>query len=549
MTMQTTSQSSGVNAPLLTRFLAPLTSADTYRGLFFLFTQLVLGIVAWVLIPLGLGLVLLFCITPLVVPLLIGFRAVVGGLAQASGKLAGELLGVRVDPPVVARGEGGFWNRAKNVLADGTFWRQQAYLLVGWPVALVPLALLSFGLQLLSLPFWYHTVDSADMFGRDVDTLAEALLFAALGLVFLLATAYVVRPFAAVFRRLASSLLAGEGSVMSAAERRERRRRAFNILASVTGFVDLLLIAIWLLAGAGYFWPVWAILPITLVLAIYGWVVFVLERPAIIQQRAAGSPALAIHAGVSAAIWLFLVAIWALSGGGYFWPFWPLLALGFLVAVHGAIASHGRGQRIQELETTRAGAVDVQEAELRRIERDLHDGAQARLVALGMNLGLAEQKLRTDPEAVRLLLAEARQGATEALEELRDLARGIHPPILTDRGLEAAVADLVARSPVPVTLSVDLPERPPPAVEIAAYFVVSEALANGIKYAQATQLQVTIGRTREGLRIVVVDDGRGGANPAGNGLTGMRQRVEALDGRLVVASPEGGPTTVTAELP
>jgi signal transduction histidine kinase len=548
VTMQTTSQSSGANAPLLTRFLAPLTSADTYRGLFFLFTQLVLGIVAFVLIPLGWLLTLCFAITPLVVPLLIGFRAVVGGLAQASGKLSGELLGVRVDPPVLAKGEGGFWNRWKNVLADGTFWRQQAYLLVAWPVALVPLVLLSFGLQLLSLPFWYYTVDSADMFGRNVDTFPEALLFAAFGLVFLVATAYAVRPFTAVFRRLASSLLTGEGPVMSAAERRELRRRAFNIHASITGFVDLLLIAIWLLAGAGYFWPVWAILPITLVLAIHGWVVFVLERPAI-QQRAAGSPALAIHAGVSAAIWLFLVAIWALSGGGYFWPFWPLLGLGFLVAVHGAIASHGRGQRIQELETTRAGAVDVQEAELRRIERDLHDGAQARLVALGMNLGLAEQKLRSDPEAVRLLLAEARQGASEALEELRDLARGIHPPILTDRGLEAAVADLVARSPVPVTLAVDLPERPPPAVEIAAYFVVSEALANAIKYAGATELQVTVGRTREGLRIVVVDDGKGGANPAGNGLTGMRQRVEALDGRLIVASPEGGPTTVTAELP
>jgi signal transduction histidine kinase len=548
MTMQTTSQSSGANAPLLTRFLAPLTSADTYRGLFFLFTQLVLGIVAWVLIPLGWGLTLCFAITPLVVPLLIGFRVAVGGLAQAGGKLAGELLGVRVDPPVFARGGDGFWSRAKHAFVDGTFWKQQAYLLVAWPVALVPLALLSFGLQLLSLPFWYHTVDSADMFGREVDTLAEALLFAALGLVFVLATAYAVRPFTAVFRRLASGLLTGEGPVMSAAERRELRRRAFNIHASITGFVDLLLIAIWLLAGADYFWPVWAILPITLVLAIHGWVVFVLERPAI-QQRAAGSPALAIHAGVSAAIWLFLVAIWALSGGGYFWPFWPFLGLGFLVAVHGAIASHGRGQRIQELETTRAGAVDVQEAELRRIERDLHDGAQARLVALGMNLGLAEQKLRTDPEAVRLLLAEARQGATEALEELRDLARGIHPPILTDRGLEAAVADLVSRSPVPVTLSVDLPERPPPAVEIAAYFVVSEALANAIKYAGATQLQITVGRTRDGLRIVVVDDGKGGANPAGNGLTGMRQRVEALDGRLVVASPEGGPTTVTAELP
>jgi signal transduction histidine kinase len=548
MTMQTTTESSGANASLLHRVLAPLTATDTYRGLFFLFTQLVLGIAAWVLLPLAWCLLVLFAITPLIVPLLIGFRAVVGGFAQAVAKLARELLGVQVDPPVLTGADDGFWSRWKHVLQDGTFWKQQIYLILAWPVALVPLALLSLGVQLVSLPFWYYAVDSADVFGANVDSLPEALAFAALGPVVLLATAHAVRPFAAVFRRLASGLLSGEGPALSAAELRELRRRAFNIHASVTGFVGVLLIAIWLLTGAGYFWPVWAILPLSLVLAIHAWVMLVLERPAL-PQRTAGSQVLAIHIGVSASIWLFLVAIWALTTRGYFWPVWPFLGLGFLVALHAVFASHGRGRRIEQLETTRAGAVDVQEAELRRIERDLHDGAQARLVALGMNLGLAEQKLRTDPEAVRLLLAEARQGATQALEELRDLARGIHPPILTDRGLEAAVADLVARSPVPVTLSVDLPERPPPAVEIAAYFVVSEALANAIKYAAATQLQITIGRAGNSLRIEVVDDGKGGANPAGNGLRGMRQRVEALDGKLRVTSPEGGPTTVTAELP
>jgi signal transduction histidine kinase len=193
--------------------------------------------------------------------------------------------------------------------------------------------------------------------------------------------------------------------------------------------------------------------------------------------------------------------------------------------------------------------VSVQETELRRIERDLHDGAQARLVALGMSLGMAEEKLRTDPEGAIVLLAEARTGAKEALEELRDLARGIHPPILTDRGLEAAIAALAARSPVSVTLTVDVPTRPPAAVETAAYFVVAEALANAIKYADATSIDVRIGRSNGSLVAEVADDGNGGADLAGNGLTGLDQRVRALDGRLRIASPEGGPTTVRAELP
>jgi signal transduction histidine kinase len=193
--------------------------------------------------------------------------------------------------------------------------------------------------------------------------------------------------------------------------------------------------------------------------------------------------------------------------------------------------------------------VNVQESELRRIERDLHDGAQARLVALGMSIGMAEEKLRTDPEAARLLLAEARSDARDALEELRDLARGIRPPILTDRGLGAAIEALGARSPVPVTVSVDVSERPPDAVETAAYFVVAEALANAIKHASATRIDVTVTHSDGKLAAVVRDDGEGGADLDGSGLTGLEQRVRALDGELRVDSPAGGPTTVRAELP
>jgi signal transduction histidine kinase len=211
--------------------------------------------------------------------------------------------------------------------------------------------------------------------------------------------------------------------------------------------------------------------------------------------------------------------------------------------------THRDRERITVLETTRAGAVSQQDADLRRIERDLHDGAQARLVALGMSIGMAEQKLASDPEEAQKLLAEARLGAQEALEELRDLARGIHPPVLADRGLEAAVAALADRTPLRVNVAVDVDQRPTPPVESAAYFVVAEALANAGKHAVADQVDIAIRRDGGALVVEVVDDGHGGADPAGNGLAGLARRVEALDGTLEVTSPAGGPTTLRAVMP
>jgi signal transduction histidine kinase len=166
-----------------------------------------------------------------------------------------------------------------------------------------------------------------------------------------------------------------------------------------------------------------------------------------------------------------------------------------------------------------------------------------------MSLGLAEQKLASDPEGAREMLAEARRGAGEALVELRDLARGIHPPVLADRGLEAAISALAGRTPLHVRVTVDLDERPPAAVESAAYFVVSEALANTGKHARAEHVDITVRRRRELLVVEVTDDGIGGASRSGSGLTGLAQRVEALDGTLELTSPPGGPTTVKAVLP
>ena len=207
-------------------------------------------------------------------------------------------------------------------------------------------------------------------------------------------------------------------------------------------------------------------------------------------------------------------------------------------------------ERVEVLQATRAGAVDAAAAELERIERDLHDGAQARLVAIAMDLGLAQQKLDEDPEQARQLLAEARDGASAALVELRDLARGIRPALLAERGLAEAVRAFAARSPVPATVTAELGEgRMPEPVESAAYFVVAEALANVAKHADAKRATVSLVRREDKLEVLVVDDGHGGANPDGGGLKGLRARVEALDGTLGVASPAGGPTMLRAEFP
>ena len=205
--------------------------------------------------------------------------------------------------------------------------------------------------------------------------------------------------------------------------------------------------------------------------------------------------------------------------------------------------------RVGELAATRAGAVDAAAAELQRIERDLHDGAQARLVALAMDLGMAEERFARDPEGARELVGEAREEAKRALAELRDLARGIRPSLLAERGLGPALTALAARSPIPASVDLDVPDGLPDAIETTTWFVVSEALANTAKHSRAARVLVSVGRAGDRLVVEIVDDGTGGADPDGSGLRGLRQRLEALDGTLAVTSPPGGPTTIRAELP
>jgi signal transduction histidine kinase len=203
--------------------------------------------------------------------------------------------------------------------------------------------------------------------------------------------------------------------------------------------------------------------------------------------------------------------------------------------------------RVDTLEETRAGMVAAADAERRRIERDLHDGAQQRLVALAMTLGRA--RATEDPEVSRRLVDEAHGEAKEALVELRNLARGIHPAVLTDRGLDAAVSALAARCPVPVAVDVDLPRRAGPNAEAIAYFVVAEALTNVAKHSRATRAWLTAEYQHDRLVVEVLDNGVGGAYPGGTGLSGLRDRVRAIDGDLMVVSPPGTGTTLRVELP
>jgi signal transduction histidine kinase len=225
-----------------------------------------------------------------------------------------------------------------------------------------------------------------------------------------------------------------------------------------------------------------------------------------------------------------------------------------LAALSGQMLTPGETARLrsqmEHLAVTRDETVDARAAELQRIERDLHDGAQARLVSLTMSLGMAEEEFDRDPGAARQLVIEARASARAALSELRHLVRGIHPPVLTERGLGGAVEALALASAVPVEVDVQLDGRLSAPLESALYFVIAEAMANVARHSQATWAFVRLWKEDGKLRLMVHDDGLGGADPArGSGLRGIRSRLAAFDGKLTLRSPAGGPTELFAELP
>jgi signal transduction histidine kinase len=327
-----------------------------------------------------------------------------------------------------------------------------------------------------------------------------------------------------------------------------RWRRALAFQAALSGLVAFMMSALWLVTGGGTFWPKWVFFGLAIPFGLNA----VLFGAAQVRRRR--WRIFAFHAALFTWVSATLVLTWAMAGSDEFWPLIPVVCLSMLLGVHAIVAAMTGGdpelvERVDELTRTRRGALDVQAHELRRIERDLHDGAQARLVALTMQLGRAEARLAGNPDAAELV-REARGEAKEAIAELRDLARGIAPPVLADRGLPAAAEAIAGRSAIRASVDARIGRRPPPVVETAAYFVIAESLTNAAKHAGPdARAHVSIRDGHDRLTLEITDDGRGGADPAGSGLTGLRHRVEALDGALTVTSAEGHGTIIRAVLP
>jgi signal transduction histidine kinase len=532
-----------------------------WEEVLYLLCGLPLGLLWFTVLVTGWAIVLGLAITPFVIPNLLVMAAVIRGAAWVETSLARALLRVDVYPPHAPLVRQSLWRKTFGWLADPAMWRAQAFLgfraVAGFGIGLLLAILFALAIGGLTAPFWFWAPHGGiDLNGYRADTLPKALLLVPAGAAGFVISMLLTRLLSRLNREVARASFEHAPGAYGQRPQGDmaERRRHFATRAFAYGFTELVLIIIWALTGHGYFWPIWPLLPFLLITGA-NWVVLFVDENRELFQRPGMSWQLAVQIGLSAVFALFQIGIWAASGGGNFWPVWTILALGIAAAARSAAlffsppGQEELTQRIDVLTTTRAGAVDQQEAELRRIERDLHDGAQARLVALGMSIGMAEQKMKDDPEGARELLEEARAGAGQALKELRDLARGIHPPVLADRGLEAAVTALADASPLRVTVHADIPERPAAPVESAAYFVVAEALANAGKHSKARRVDIRIVRDDEVLTVEVADDGVGGAEPNGSGLGGLRRRIEALDGTLRVASPEGGPTLIRAEMP
>jgi signal transduction histidine kinase len=331
---------------------------------------------------------------------------------------------------------------------------------------------------------------------------------------------------------------------------------ARSVLHRVAALTAVLLGAIWFLDGQGYLWPAWAWLGLAVPVLLdftadWAW----RQSPGAVRRVACVWALAGVAAVILLLTWLLT---WLLAGAREFWPAWALLGLATAVSSYSLFALHDRvlvaygrralRARIDLLTRTRRQVVAAQAAELRRIERDLHDGAQARLVALTLQLGRAEMRVTDQPDVQRLI-HDAQREAHHAIDELRDLARGIVPPLLADRGLVAAVQSLAARYGLGTKIEAATHRSLSPAAERTAYFVIAEALTNTAKHAEARHSWVALADDHAALAVTIGDDGRGGADADGSGIAGLRARVEALDGTLSLDSPSGGGTVVEVRIP
>jgi signal transduction histidine kinase len=417
---------------------------------------------------------------------------------------------------VLTPSRAGWPARFARVALNGQTWLNVAYLLIAFPTGLAYFIVLVVGIAL-----------------------GVSLAVIVVGLGILLAVLAAWRGFAAIERALARALLGIP--IARPVDRRElppvervarwlRDPVTWKSLIFVALKFPLGLVSFGIVVCLGFFALVLTFAPLIVLgtpVTVFGWIV---EEPL---------KALPLTvAGVLACLLLLNLS----NGLAWLWALFARVMLGPSTVQLRA--------RVDDLRDARARIIAAADAERRRIERDLHDGAQQRLVALSLTLGMAESRLAADPAAAAPLIAQAREEASLAVQELRELASGIHPALLSDRGLGPALEALAARAPVPTTVDGVPIERLPPAVEAAAYFVTSEALTNVAKYANASSAGITLEVEHGRLRLTVRDNGVGGADlAAGSGLRGLRDRVEALDGYLDVDSPQGHGTTITADIP
>ncbi|WP_079250592.1 sensor histidine kinase [Streptomyces amritsarensis] len=416
----------------------------------------------------------------------------------------------------------------------GRTWREFAYLLVGLPLSTLYFSLavtgVSLGAGLLVTFLGVPVLAGTLAMGRGIGRLERGRVRALLG-------AAVTGP--APIRAKKSGLLAAMGAVLKSGS--AWRHLLYCLIHFPWAvFASCTALTFWAAGWTYLLYPVWF------------WVFPVYTDQPGLQLFQNGDHSFFLDSPAEIALTCLVGLVLTLATP------WLIRALSTVdrVMVGGLLGASRLDSRVTELESDRGVVVDTAAADLRRIERDLHDGAQARLVALAMDLGTAKEKLGEDPRAAARMVDEAHGEVKIALQELRDLARGIHPAVLTDRGLDAALSAVASRCAVPVRVAVDLPARPAAAIEGIAYFTVSELLQNISRHAAARSASVDVWKSGGRLLLQVADDGRGGAGvrtgtgPAGPaGLAGLAERLGAVDGVLVVDSPEGEGTTVTAELP